>query len=152
MNVMNINDIKKFLPQRYPFLMIDRVIEYIPGEKIVCVKNVTANEPHFMGHFPDDSVMPGVLIIEAAAQSGILLFFDKNSDDIPSKREYLLSSVKANFMRPVIPGDQLLLTVTPVKLISEAAIIKVKCTVMGEIVAKCEFCVSARIINREQGV
>ncbi len=143
------SDIKEILPQRYPFLMIDRVIEHVPGEKVVCVKNVTVNEPHFWGHFPDYAVMPGVLIIEAAAQAGIVLFNGDENEKAENKREYLLSSVKANFLKRVTPGDQLFLTATPVKMLSEAGIIKIKCTVTGEIVAKCELTVSARITNRE---
>jgi 3-hydroxyacyl-[acyl-carrier-protein] dehydratase len=143
------SDITNILPQRYPFLMIDRVVEYVPGEKVVCIKNVSVNEPHFMGHFPDYPIMPGVLIIEAAAQSGIVLFSNETAGQAVSKRDYLLSSVKANFMKPVVPGDQLILTVVPVKMLSDAAVMKVACTVAGETVAKCEFVFAARITNRE---
>ncbi len=142
-------NITKILPQRYPFLMIDRIIEHVPGEKVVCLKNVTVNEPHFTGHFPDYAVMPGVLIIESAAQACIVLFYDDKDGQAVGRREYLLSSVKASFIKPVIPGDQLVLAVTPIKMLSEAGIMKVECTVSGEIVAKCEFTISARIKNSE---
>lgn len=139
--------LQQILPQRYPFLMIDKVIQYIPGEKVVCIKNVTFNEPQFLGHFPERPIMPGVLIIEAAAQTGILFFYQPDHPEV--NREYLLTSVKVSFIKSVIPGDQLMLTVTPVKVISEAAILKVECTVSDAVVAKGELVVAAKIISKE---
>jgi len=99
------------LPHRYPFLLVDRVLECRPGESIRALKNVTYNEPFFPGHFPDRPVMPGVMIIEAMAQvAGILCFVTANVIPDHNTRLYLVAIDKARFRRPVVPGDQLLLT------------------------------------------
>jgi 3-hydroxyacyl-[acyl-carrier-protein] dehydratase len=99
------------LPHRYPFLLVDRVLECRPGESIRALKNVTYNEPFFPGHFPDRPVMPGVMIIEALAQvAGILCFVTANVVPDHNTRLYLVAIDKARFRRPVVPGDQLLLT------------------------------------------
>ncbi len=107
MEQMNIEEIKGFLPHRYPFIMIDRIVEIIPGKSITAIKNVTINEPFFTGHFPRMSVMPGVLLIEAMAQtSGILIY--KTLGIVPGSELYFLAGVdKARFKRLVTPGDQL---------------------------------------------
>lgn len=105
---MTIDQIQKLLPHRYPFALVDRIIEYVPGEKAVGIKGVTFNEPHFQGHFPGRPIMPGVLIIEALAQvSGIIL------TQLPGFNGglFVFAGIeKARFRRPVIPGDQLILT------------------------------------------
>jgi beta-hydroxyacyl-ACP dehydratase FabZ len=104
--MMNINEIMKVLPHRYPMLLVDRIIEMEPGKRIVGIKNVTANEQFFQGHFPGAPVMPGVLIVEAMAQCGAVLFLR----DIPDrdKRLFLFGGVdRARFRKPVVPGDQL---------------------------------------------
>ena len=104
--IMNITEIMKFLPHRYPMLLVDRIIEMEPGKRIVGIKNVTANEQFFQGHFPGAPVMPGVLIVEAMAQCGAVLFLR----DIPErdKKLFLFGGVdKARFRKPVLPGDQL---------------------------------------------
>jgi 3-hydroxyacyl-[acyl-carrier-protein] dehydratase len=108
--LMDINEIKDFLPQRYPFLLVDRVLELNLGESIVALKNVTGNEMHFNGHFPDLPIMPGVLIIEAMAQAAGILGF-KTLDKKPSEGSiYMFAGVdRARFKRQVIPGDQLIL-------------------------------------------
>jgi 3-hydroxyacyl-[acyl-carrier-protein] dehydratase len=109
---LNIEEIMRQLPHRYPFLMIDRVLDLVPGERIVALKNVTFNEPYFTGHFPHRPVMPGVMIIEAIAQaSGILAF--KTVGYVPTEetRFYFVAIDKARFRKPVEPGDQLILTV-----------------------------------------
>jgi 3-hydroxyacyl-[acyl-carrier-protein] dehydratase len=99
------------LPHRYPFLLVDRVLECRPGESIRALKNVTYNEPFFPGHFPGRPVMPGVMIIEALAQAaGILCFVTANVFPDERTRFYLVAIDKARFRRPVVPGDQLLLT------------------------------------------
>ena len=99
------------LPHRYPFLLVDRVLECRPGESIRALKNVTYNEPFFPGHFPDRPVMPGVMIIEALAQvAGILCFVTANVIPDHNTRLYLVAIDKARVRRPVVPGDQLLLT------------------------------------------
>jgi 3-hydroxyacyl-[acyl-carrier-protein] dehydratase len=99
------------LPHRYPFLLVDRVLECRPGESIRALKNVTYNEPFFPGHFPGRPVMPGVMIMEALAQvAGILCFITANVIPDENTRLYLVAIDKARFRRPVVPGDQLLLT------------------------------------------
>ena len=109
---MDINAVLKFLPHRYPFLMIDRVSEVVPGSHILAIKNVTMNEPFFPGHFPHHPVMPGVLIIEAMAQAAALLSFKSTGvkpDD--STVVYFAGIDKVRFKRPVVPGDQLIFEV-----------------------------------------
>jgi 3-hydroxyacyl-[acyl-carrier-protein] dehydratase len=103
--------ILKYLPHRYPFLMIDRVLELVPGETIRAVKNVTFNEPHFTGHFPERPVMPGVLILEALAQTaGVLVFATLNKVPNANTRFYFAGIDGCRFRRPVEPGDVLTLT------------------------------------------
>lgn len=110
---MDIEAIMRELPHRYPFLMLDRVLELVPGERIVALKNVTFNEPYFTGHFPHRPVMPGVMIIEAIAQaSGILAFKTVGYTPTLATRFYFVAIDKARFRKPVEPGDQLKLTVT----------------------------------------
>lgn len=107
---MDINEIQAIIPHRYPFLLIDRVIEIEPLKRIVAIKNVTINEPFFQGHFPGAPVMPGVLIIEAMAQAGAVLLF-REVPDRDSKLLYFTSIEEAKFRKPVVPGDQLRLEV-----------------------------------------
>lgn len=108
--VITIEEITKLLPHRYPFLLVDRIIEYVPGEKAVGIKNVTCNEPHFQGHFPERPIMPGVLITEAMAQVGGVLL--AQLPNCPEGLSMLTGIDKAKFRRPVVPGDQLVITVT----------------------------------------
>lgn len=106
--IMNITEIMQHLPHRYPFLLVDRVLELVAGERIVAIKNVTMNEPHFPGHFPNHPVMPGVLLIEALAQTAGLLAFKSDGREITSKSViYFVGIDGARFKRPVVPGDQL---------------------------------------------
>lgn len=103
--MLNINEIKKLLPHRYPFLLVDRILEIESGKKIVGIKNVSANELFFNGHFPDEPVMPGVLIIEALAQvSGVLVLRDLN---MPGTISLFTGADEISFRRKVVPGDQL---------------------------------------------
>lgn len=113
MSQMDINQILQHLPHRFPFLLIDRVIECVPGERIVALKNVTMNEPFFPGHFPHFPVMPGVLTIEAMAQAAAVLSF-KTMDAKPNSESvyYFAGIDNARFKRPVVPGDQLMLEVS----------------------------------------
>jgi 3-hydroxyacyl-[acyl-carrier-protein] dehydratase len=109
---MYIEEIRRFLPHRYPFLLVDRVIECVPGETLTAIKNVTVNEPHFTGHFPEQAIMPGVLIIEALAQATGLLGFRTMSEEPSSDVLYMLVGVDGvRFKRQVVPGDQLTLKV-----------------------------------------
>lgn len=112
-DLMDINEIMRELPHRYPFLLIDRVTEYVAGEYLIGYKNVTVNEPFFTGHFPQKPIMPGVLIIEALAQAtGLLAFRSVGSEGRKQNVLYYLVGVdKARFKRPVEPGDQLMLHV-----------------------------------------
>lgn len=106
---MDIHEVLEHLPHRYPFLLIDRVLEVVPGERIVALKNVTMNEPFFPGHYPHHPVMPGVLVIEAMAQASALLSF-KTMGTKPSDTQvyYFVGIDNARFKRPVSPGDQLI--------------------------------------------
>lgn len=107
--MMDIKEIQKFLPHRYPFLLVDRIIEMEPGTKAIGIKNVTFNEGFFQGHFPGQPIMPGVLIIEAMAQVAGLLAFQSGTN--VGKTVYFMSIEKAKFRRPVVPGDQLRLEI-----------------------------------------
>lgn len=116
---MDINEIKEILPHRYPFLLIDKVIS-MEGNKIVAIKNVTVNENYFQGHFPAEAVMPGVLIIEALAQTGAVAILSKN--EFKGKIAYFVGIDKAKFRRKVIPGDILRLEVEITKLRGRAGL------------------------------
>ena len=108
---LDIMGVRRLLPHRYPFLLVDRVIECVKGESIRAIKNVTANEPFFSGHFPNRPVMPGVMIIEALAQAaGILAFITADVVPDESTRFYFVGIDEARFRKPVQPGDQLILT------------------------------------------
>ena len=113
MDSFDINEILKFLPHRYPFLLIDRVIEFHKNQSLTAIKNVTMNEPFFPGHFPSRPVMPGVLILEAMAQACAFLSL-KSNDTVPSPDSvvYFVGIDDARFKRPVEPGDQLRLQAT----------------------------------------
>ena len=132
--MMDVNEIRQYLPHRYPFLLVDRVVELNLNESIIAYKNVTINEPFFNGHFPNHPVMPGVLIIEAMAQAAGILGFktmDKKPED--GSIYYFVGSDKARFKRPVVPGDRLQLEA---KIVTEKrGIWKFECkaTVDGEL-------------------
>ena len=109
---MNINEVKNFLPHRYPFLLIDRVLNFTVGKNLTAIKNVSFNEPHFIGHFPDHPIMPGVLIIEALAQAtGILAFKSEVGQPVTGQIYMLVGVDKVRFKKTVEPGDQLKLYV-----------------------------------------
>ncbi len=113
MSAMDIHEILEYLPHRYPFLLIDRVLEVVPGKRITALKNVTINEPFFPGHFPHHPVMPGVLIIEALAQTAAILSFKTMGSKPDDKSVYYFVGIDgARFKRPVTPGDQLILEVS----------------------------------------
>lgn len=138
---MDQEQIKKILPQRYPFLFIDKILEFEKDKKLVALKNVTVNEAYFCGHFPKMPVMPGVLLIETMGQAGII-FLNLNTntelDKIDKADIYYLYSVKARFLKPVVPGDQVLAEVVPVKLTKDSGMVKVVAKVDGKEVAKAE--------------
>ncbi len=134
MPVLDIVAIREILPHRYPFLLVDR-IEELEAERIVGIKNVTANEPFFVGHFPEFPVMPGVLIVEAMAQvAGVLVL--KSIPDRDRKLVFLASIEEAKFRRPVVPGDQLRIEMTVIKRKLSVAKMSGKATVDGKVVAE----------------
>ena len=110
-SVLNIQEIMKLIPHRYPFIMVDRILEIMPREKIVALKNVTINEPFFQGHFPENPIMPGVLIIEAMAQAGAVLAAKSIDREFHNALIYFMGIDKVKFRRPVTPGDQVIFEV-----------------------------------------
>ncbi len=137
---MDIQKIMDLLPHRYPFLLVDRVLEFNPGESITALKNVTLNEPYFQGHFPGYPVMPGVLILEALAQtSGIYEFASREANDESTNFLFLFVSIdKARFRRQVVPGDQLTLQVDLISKKRNMMKVKGTATVDGVIAASAE--------------
>ena len=109
---LRIAEILRILPHRYPFLLVDRVIEVDPDKRIVALKNVTVNEPFFVGHFPSAPVMPGVLTIEAMAQAGAILgLLERKPEELKNSLVYFMGIDEARFRRPIVPGDQMIITV-----------------------------------------
>lgn len=106
--ILKLEDIQKLLPHRYPFALVDRIIEYVPGKRAVGIKNVTFNEPHFQGHFPGRPMMPGVMIVEAMAQVGGIVLIQM--PDVDGGLFVFAGIDKVRFRRPVVPGDQLVMT------------------------------------------
>ncbi len=132
---MNINEVKNFLPHRYPFLMIDKVLDFEVGKHLTAVKNVTFNEPQFMGHFPAQPIMPGVLIVEALAQAtGILAFKSEVGKPVDGQIYMLVGIDKVRFKRTVEPGDQILLNVEVMMVKRGMWKFNCKATVDGELV------------------
>jgi len=116
----HIQKIMNLLPHRYPFILVDRILELVPGEKIIALKNVTINEPFFQGHFPGNPIMPGVLIIEAMGQAGGVLAFDSLPKEKQGAVIYFTGMDKVRFRKPVVPGDQLIFEVKILKQRSRA--------------------------------
>lgn len=114
--VYDIVEIMKILPHRYPFLLIDKIIELEPGKKVVALKNVTINEPFFQGHFPEMPIMPGVLIIEGMGQAGGVLAFETMPVERRGDLIYFMGMDKVRFRKPVVPGDQLIFQLKIIKL------------------------------------
>ena len=134
---LDVRQIQEVIPHRFPFLLIDKVIELTPNEKLIAVKNVSINEQYFVGHFPHEKIMPGVLIVEAMAQAGsVFFYYSKNFQG--KNLTYYLAKVEAKFIAPVIPGDRLIIEVTPLKLMTKAGLLKVKASVAEKVVAEAE--------------
>ncbi len=136
MSLMTVEEIKKIIPHRYPFLLLDRVEEMEIGKKIIAKKNVSVNEPFFQGHFPHEPVMPGVLILEAMAQAGAVALL--SLEEFQGKTAYFGGIDKAKFRKKVTPGDTLLLEVELLKVKSSAGIGKGIAYVDGKKVAEAE--------------
>ena len=143
---INITEIMKYMPHRYPFLLVDKVIDFTLGKSITVLKNVTMNEPHFTGHFPDYPVMPGVLMIEAMAQSAgiltILTYGPKKDNEL-----YFFAAINnAKFKRQVIPGDALIIEVELLKMMRVVGFYKAVAKVDGNIAAIAEITVAKKEI------
>ena len=138
----DIQGILELLAHRYPFLLIDRVIEVVPGDKITALKNVTINEPFFQGHFPGRPIMPGVLIIEAMAQAGGILAYLTGSVEQRNRLIYFMGMDKVRFRKPVVPGDQIILEAKIIKFRSKAAKMSGIATVDNQMVAEAELMAS----------
>jgi UDP-3-O-[3-hydroxymyristoyl] N-acetylglucosamine deacetylase/3-hydroxyacyl-[acyl-carrier-protein] dehydratase len=146
--VFDINAIQRILPHRYPFLLVDKIIEFQIDERVVGVKNVTFNEPFFNGHFPDHPIMPGVLIIEAMAQAGGVLLLN-GLENPGNKLVFFMTINNVKFRKPVVPGDQLILDVQMMSRRSKVIQIRGQAFVDGNVVAEGDF--TAAIIDREDG-
>jgi 3-hydroxyacyl-[acyl-carrier-protein] dehydratase len=147
---MDITKVLAHLPQRYPLLMVDRVLECEPGKRILAVKNVSANEPHFLGHFPGRPIMPGVLILEAMAQAACILALRTKGEVAGANTAYYYAGIDgARFKRPVVPGDQLQLEVHV--LAHKRGIWKFSCVarVAGAVVTEAEILCTERILGQE---
>lgn len=149
--MMDIQEIQQLLPHRYPFLLVDRVVEIVPGQKLVAYKNVTMNEDFFNGHFPGHPVMPGVLILEALAQAMAILAYKTENMDPKDMVTYLMGVDGARFRKPVVPGDRLQLNIEVIR--HKGAIWKTKgtATVDGVKVAEGEFLATVVDKNKDTG-
>ena len=148
MNPSDIIEILQYLPHRYPFLLLDRVLSFTPGQTLTALKNVTYNEPFFPGHFPQRPIMPGVLILEALAQAtGVLAF--KTAQELPDTNSmyYLVGIDKARFKQPVQPGDQLILQVSLERMRRDVGRFLGEARVEGNVVAAAELLCAKRSIG-----
>ena len=144
---MDIQQIQEMLPHRYPFLLVDRIIEIEPGRRVVGLKNVTINEAFFQGHFPGQPIMPGVLIIEAMAQVGGVLLMRTLNASPEKKLLYFTGIDRAKFRKPVLPGDQLRFELELLHLRSHNSKMQARAYVEGKLVAEAEL--SCVIVDRE---
>jgi 3-hydroxyacyl-[acyl-carrier-protein] dehydratase len=142
--MLTINEIMKYLPHRYPFLLVDKIVDLKPGERALGVKNVTINEPFFQGHFPGQPIMPGVLVIEAMAQvAGVMAFHS----GMEGKSVYFMSIDNAKFRRPIIPGDQVMMEIKVLKQRGNVWKFSGVATVDGKVVSEAEF--TAMVTDKE---
>jgi 3-hydroxyacyl-[acyl-carrier-protein] dehydratase len=145
---MNIHEILKRLPHRYPFLMVDRVLELEHKKRIKALKNVTANEPYFIGHFPHRPVMPGVMMLEALAQAAALLSYDAADAKPDDKSVYYFAGIdNARFKRPVEPGDQMILDVTLERMKSNIFKFQARASVDGETAVEAGLMCAVRTVE-----
>jgi 3-hydroxyacyl-[acyl-carrier-protein] dehydratase len=142
---LDFEEIKKLVPQRFPFLMIDRVLEIEPGKHAIAVKNISGNDMVFLGHFPDKAVMPGALILEAMAQTAIILFAAGKAKQVDGKKPmYYFGSVKARFLHPAVPGDQLKIRVENVKSLPTGAYVSGEAFVDDKKITEAELVFSVK--------
>ncbi|MBO0614743.1 MAG: 3-hydroxyacyl-ACP dehydratase FabZ [Pseudomonadota bacterium] len=145
MGTMNVEQIRNYLPHRYPFLLVDRVVEYEVGKSLTAIKNVTVNEPWVNGHFPHQPIMPGVLIIEALAQATGLLGFRTMGEEPQTDTLYLLVAVdKARFKQAVVPGDQLVMKVELIKRKGIMWVFSAEARVDGKLAVSAELMCAAK--------
>ena len=145
MMTLNFEEIKKLIPQRFPFIMIDKVIELEPGKQAVGIKNISGNDIFFLGHFPEKAIMPGAAIIEAIAQTSIILFASARERKEGGKMPiYYFGSVKARFYHPVVPGDQLRIKVVNVKTLPTGAYVSGEAFVEDKTVSEAELVFSVK--------
>lgn len=147
--ILDVNEIQKILPHRYPFLFVDAIVEMERLKRVVGIKNVTINESHFQGHFPGKPIMPGVLIIEAMAQTGGLLLLQEVPDR-ENKLLYFVAVDGARFRRPVVPGDQLKLEIKVVAWRGDFCKLDGRATVDGELAA--EATLMCKMVDRQAGI
>jgi beta-hydroxyacyl-ACP dehydratase FabZ len=138
----DIQQIMSLLPHRYPFLLVDRIIELVPDDKVLALKNVTINEPYFQGHFPGQPVMPGVLIIEAMAQTGGILAYETAAAENRNRLIYFMAMDKVKFRKPVVPGDQIIFEAKILKFRPKAAKMSGTASVDDKLVAEAELMAS----------
>ena len=147
--VWNIHKIRKILPQQYPFLFIDKILKVNKKEtKVVCLKNVTINDSFFQGHFPDNPVMPGTIIIEAMAQAAIVAYFMLKPQVMQKNPDFYLGKVEAKFKKPVKVGDQLILEAIVEKVIDSGGIVKTFAKVDDEVVAEARIAFGVKIKDK----
>jgi len=147
--MLGINEVMDFLPHRYPFLMIDRILEFEADKRVVGLKNVTINEPFFQGHFPGHPIMPGVLLLEAMAQTGgVMALMSLPAEEVKKKVLYFMSIDKAKFRKPVLPGDQVRFELVLIKARGNIKSFKAEAKVDGAIVAEAEM--MAMIVDKDK--
>lgn len=141
---LNIEQIEKILPHRHPMLLVDRVIDLEPGKRVVAIKNVAVSDIFLQGHFPGRPIMPGTSIVEAMAQTSILLYHSGYEKELKKVPDYYLGSIKAHFTHPVLPGDQLRIEAEAVKLLPTGAFVTTKAFIGNKQVAEAELVFSVK--------
>lgn len=142
---LDFEEIKKLIPQRFPFIMIDKIVDVEPGKHAVAVKNVSGNDIFFLGHFPEKAIVPGVAILEAMAQTAIILFATDRKHEADGKKPlYYFGSVKARFLNPVVPGDQIRIQVENVKSLPTGAFVSAEAFVENRKIAEAELVFSVK--------
>ncbi|ACL03487.1 3-hydroxyacyl-ACP dehydratase FabZ [Desulfatibacillum aliphaticivorans] len=137
-SLFDVRQIMEIIPHRYPFLLVDKILELVPGEYVKGLKNVTINEPFFQGHFPGEPIMPGVLVLEAMAQTAAVLAFETHPERERGEPIYFLGIDKVRFRKPVLPGDQIIFELTDYKQKRNIMKMKGTATIDGELAVEAE--------------